>query len=274
MAIVRVGDWALAHRILTGGAQRVKRAIDRAVLQEAHFMRSKIVEGLRDQAPAGQRFRPLAPSTLAIRRFKRFRGTKALINRGDLRNSIAVHRDGGNAFVGVLRSARGRSGQPLANVAELNEFGSRPIVIRVTPKMRRFLAAALKGSGGGGGGGGGGGTGGIGIIVVQIPARPFIRPIVEKHYSNRAEVADRFLWRVGMNLGGDFGGPGVRGTGRGVSGTSGGGGARGGGGAGRGGAGGGIISFVSSIFRRRSGGGGGGGGPARDPRTGRFIRRS
>lgn len=275
MPIERVGDWMLAHRILTGGAARVRRAIDRAVLQEAQFMRSKIVEGLRNQAPAGQAFRPLAETTIAVRRFKRFRGTKALLNRGDLRNSIAVHREGGNAFVGVLRSARGRSGQPLANVAELNEFGSRPIVIRVTPKMKRFLAAALSKSGSAGiGGGGGRGGSAAGIIVVQIPARPFIRPIVEKHYSNRREVADRFLWRVGMLLGGDFGGPGVRGTGRGGRGLS----ATRGHGRGRGrggGGGGGIISFVSRLFRRRGGGGssGSGDGPARDPRTGRFVRR-
>jgi hypothetical protein len=269
VTVVRVGDWDLARRILApGAARRVRRAMDQGVLQEAHFLRAKIVEGLVEQAPGGQTFRPLAASTLAVRRFKRFRGTKALLNRGDLRNSIAVHSESMGAFVGVLRTARGRDGQPLANVAELNEWGSRPIVIQVTPKMRRFLAAALR-SGGGGGGGGGGGSGGPGIIVVQIPARPFIRPVVDRYYGNEREVADRYLRRVGTLLGGDFGGPGVPTRGRG-----------GVGGAGlpvapsegrrarRGGGTGGIITWVSRLF------GGGGGGPERDPRTGRFLRRS
>lgn len=267
MAVVRVGDWALARRILTGAAPRVRRAIDQAVQQEAHFLRAKIVEGLVSQSPGGQAFRPLAASTLAVRRFKRFRGTKALLNRGDLRNSIAVHRETFGAFVGVLRSARNRQGAPLANVAELNEWGSRPIVIQVTPKMRRFLAAALRSSGGGAFTGGGGGAGGFGIVVVQIPARPFIRPVVDRYYGNEREVADRFLRRVGLLLGGDFGGPGVPGSGRGgasLGGILGGGagGARGGrsGGAGQ-------LSFLARVFR------GGGGGPERDPRTGRFVRR-
>lgn len=261
MPVVRVGDWALAHRILNTGAARVRRAIGQAVLQEAHFMRGHIVSGLRDQAPGGKAFIPLAATTLAVRRFKRFKGTKALINRGDLRNSIKVQRHGNDAFVGVLRSARGRGGQSLANVAEMNEFGSRPIVIRVTPKMRKFLAAALSKDGGERARGGGGG-GGTGIIVVRIPARPFIQPVVDRYYSNQNEVAERFLRRVGILLGGDFGGPGVPGTGRGavLSGT-----ARDTGGGRRGRGGGGMIGFISRLFRRRS-------SPQRDAR-GRFVSR-
>lgn len=259
MGVHRVGDWLLAQRILTGASARVKRAIDQAVLQEAHFLRAKIVAGIVSQAPGGKAFKPLAASTLAIRKFKRFSGTKALLNRGDLRNSISVKKESHGAFVGVLRTARGRQGQPLANVAELNEWGSKPIVITITPKMRRFLAAALSQ---GGGGGGGSDTGGIGVVVVQIPARPFIRPVVDRYYGNQREVAGRFLQRVGRALRGDFGGPGVSPSGRGGSGL---GGALGGGTRGRGG--GGAISWLSRVFR------GGGGGPERDPATGRFRRR-
>lgn len=203
MAVILTGEWGAARRILTTAPARVRIAIDRAVTQEAQFLRRKIQEGLREQAPGGQRFRPLAESTLAMRRFKRFRGTKALLVRGDLRNSITVAtQPGGGKFVGVLRTARGRSGQPLANIAELNEYGSRPIVIRVTPKMRRLLAAAL-GGGGRSGGSAGGAT--AGIIVVQIPARPFIAPTVERYFGNEGEVRDRFLRRISVQLGGDFG---------------------------------------------------------------------
>lgn len=206
--VERVGDWALARRILHGGAHRVGKALHQATLQEAHFLRAKIAEGITSQSPGGQAFKPLAPSTLATRLFRRFKGTKALLVKADLRNSLTVvspHE--GVAFVGVLRTARGSRGQALANVAELNEFGSRPIVIRVTPKMLRVLAAVL----GARGAGFHGPTreGHKGIIVTQIPARPFIRPVVEKHYSDAGAVSSRFLWRVARLLGGDFGTPGV-----------------------------------------------------------------
>lgn len=199
--VIKVGQWDVAARILATAPRRVHDAIVTATRQEAQFLRGKIVEGLRTQAPGGRQFAPLAESTLATRRLRRFSGTKALIVRGDLRNSVTVRSQGDSAFVGVLRTARGKSGQSLANVAELNEFGSRPIVTVVTPRMRQFLAAAL-GDRGQGGGGGGQGTG---IIVRQIPPRPFIRPVVDRWYGDPDRVKRRFLARVARLLGGDFG---------------------------------------------------------------------
>lgn len=216
--ILQVGQWAIARRILAMAPTRVKRALDMAVLQEAHFYRGKVVEGFRLQAPGGVAFRPLAPSTLAARRFKGFRGTKALIVRGDLRNSITVQRMGpGTAFVGVLRSARAKNGKSLVNIAEVHEFGSRPIAIRVTPKMRRFLAAiAEKTVGERGRDSAGKFTkgkrveygGGSGIIIVQIPARPYLQPVYDK-YMRGLDVRMRFLARVGVLLNGDFGQMGI-----------------------------------------------------------------
>lgn len=219
--VLRTGQWAVARRILTTGSVRARAAMDAATMQEAQYLRGKIVAGIREQAPGGQPFKPLAPSTLAIRRFKRFRGTKALIVRGDLRNSITAQRTGfASAFVGVLRTARAKDGRSLVNVAEVQEFGSRPIVVRITPKMRAFLNAALaslnaKGTRGRDKSGRftkaktiryrGSGTG---IAVIQIPARPFIRPTVDK-YMKPADVRVRFLARVGRLLDGDFGQMGI-----------------------------------------------------------------
>lgn len=222
--VIRTGQWATAKRILMTGGARARVAFDAATMQEAHYLRRKIVEGFRTQAPGGQAFRPLAETTIAIRRFKRFRGTKALIVRGDLRNSITAQRTGyAQAFVGVLRSARSKDGRSLVNVAEVHEFGSRPIVVRITPKMRAFLNLALgrmnskrmkrtpgrdkagrftkapriryRGTG-------------TGIAVIQIPARPFIRPTVAEHMKPH-DVRMRFLARVGRLLNGDFGQMGV-----------------------------------------------------------------
>lgn len=275
--IIRTGDWEVARRILAGAGPRVRRALEAAVAQEAHYMRRLIVEGMRTQAPGDQPFRPLSPNTLAIRRFKRFRGSKALIRRGDLRNAWTVRTmPGARAFVGIMRTARNRDGRPLANIEELNEYGSRPIVIPITPKMRRFLHAAL-GPGGPQPSGNGGGETGTGFLVVRIPARPVIAPIVEKHYKP-ADVRARFLARVGANLGGDFGQVGIPipnvGGPRGEGSARGTGGSRPGSRSGRsffGGRGsfGGLISRLSGWFR----GGGRSGGPERDPRTGRFLPR-
>lgn len=208
--VLRTGKWEVARRILAEGgghaAHRVHKAIDQAAGQEAQFMRKMVVQGLREQAPGGQAFRPLAETTLAKRALRRFRGTKTLLVRGDLSRSITVRREHeGVYFIGVLKTARGRDGAPLANVAELNEFGSKPIVIRITARMRRFLALLARETGHESTGGGGGGTG---IIVVRIPARPFMRPVAEKYYGDKDVVARRFLDRVSTQLLGDFGRPG------------------------------------------------------------------
>jgi hypothetical protein len=44
-----------------------------------------------------------------------FRGSTAPIILGDLRNSITVVKEQGGAFVGMLRTIEGKSGQPLVN---------------------------------------------------------------------------------------------------------------------------------------------------------------
>ncbi len=201
MKVRKVGDWRLARRLLSTAPQRVERAANKAVMQEAQFFRAKIVEGLREQAPGGQPLQAPAPTTLAIRRFRGSRGTKALIVRGDLRNSITVVKEARGAFVGVLRTAKGADGRSLVNVATVHEFGSRPIVVKLTPKARRFLHAAFRRAGLERTKGSGSSTG---IAVIWVPARPFLRPVLEK-YGRPEDVARRFLARVAAMLGGDFG---------------------------------------------------------------------
>jgi len=201
VSTTKVGDWRLAHRLVTTARKRFTEAADKAVLQEAQFFRTKIVEGIREQAPGGQPFKPLAPTTLAIRRFRGFKGTKALIVRGDLRNSITVVRQPGGAFVGVLRTARGKEGQSLVNVAAVHEFGSKPIVIKLTPKARRFLHAAFHAAGLDRPAKEGPSTG---IAVIKVPARPFLKPVFDR-YGQPEDVSRRFLGRLARLLAGDFG---------------------------------------------------------------------
>lgn len=192
----RTGDWKRAQKLLAGGSRRLQQAMDVALRQEAHVLRNEIVRGITQQAPGGKAIRPLSPMTLAVRKLQGFRGTKALIRRTDLRNSIDSIVRNGEAFIGVPRKAKSKDGKSLVDVAQIQEFGGPPVVIRMTPKMRRLLFAAMKKAGierkpGSG----------TGVVVTQVPARPFLRPAFAKF---RKEAHSRFLKRVAKQLG--FGG--------------------------------------------------------------------
>jgi len=193
MAVSRTGDWARARRLLTAAPQKLQSAIGTAVRQEAHALRNEIVQGLTSQSPGGEPLAPPSPLTLAARQLEGFGGTKSLIVRGDLRNSIVVIVEGDEAFIGVSRSARSKDGAAMVDVAKLNEFGGPPTIIPITPKMRRFVFALLRQAGKEPTGGGG-----RGVIVVQVPARPFLRPAFDKF---RQGANQRFLERVARELG-------------------------------------------------------------------------
>ena len=193
MAVSRTGDWARARRLLTAAPQRLQAAIGTAVRQEAHALRNEIVQGLTSQAPGGEPLKPPSPLTIAARQLEGFSGSKALIVRGDLRNSITVIVQGDEAFIGVSRSARSKDGASMVDLAKLHEFGGPPVIIPMTPKMRRFLFALLRQAGKEPTGGSG-----RGIIVVQVPARPFLRPAFDKF---REGATRRFLERVARELG-------------------------------------------------------------------------
>ena len=193
MAVSRTGDWARARRLLTAAPQRLQAAIGTAVRQEAHALRNDIVQGLTSQAPGGEPLKPPSPLTIAARQLEGFGGSKALIVRGDLRNSITVIVQGDEAFIGVSRSARSKDGASMMDLAKLHEFGGPPVIIPMTPKMRRFLFALLRQAGKEPTGGSG-----RGVIVVQVPARPFLRPAFEKF---REGASRRFLERVARELG-------------------------------------------------------------------------
>ena len=203
MGFSKIGDWALANRVLVTAGKKMEKAIKKTLLQEAHLYRKEMVQGLRTGAPGGKKFQKLARSTILSRRFKKVGGTKPLIRTGDLRNSITVIERSGNVFVGVPRSAKGKDGRSLVNIARVHEFGSKPIVIRITPKMRRLLAAMFRSTGKKSGEYGGGESGGGAVMVIQIPARPFMRPVELKLRKGRKKRVEA---RMRKNLGGALGG--------------------------------------------------------------------
>lgn len=193
MSVRKTGDWALARRILTHAPAKLRGAVDIALRQEAQLLRKEIVQGITRQAPGGEALDPPSELTLAARQLKGFGGSKALMVRGDLRNSITAIVKDGRAFVGVPRKARGKDGAPLVDVAQVQEFGTDPAVVPMTEKSRRFFFAMLRKAGieptpGTG----------AGVFVVQVPPRPFLRPAF-KAWSKG--VQQRFLRRVAARLG-------------------------------------------------------------------------
>jgi hypothetical protein len=184
------GDWGKAKAILGNLEQKFEAAADRAMMQEAQFLRGEIVKYMREGA-----ILPLDAKTIAVRAFIGFKGTKPLIHSADMRNSIQVTRLGKQVFVGILRTAKSKGGKDLANIAQMMEEGAT-VVVPITAKSRRFYHAALAAAGialpkmhGAGGGGG------VAIAVVHIPARPFMGPVFEKH-AKPEDVRARFFARM------------------------------------------------------------------------------
>ena len=195
-SVRKTGDWRLARQLLATTPVKLKVAADIALKQEAEHLRKEIVQGITKQAPGGEAFKPLSPLTEAARRLAGFKGTKALMVRGDLRNAIAAIVRHGEAFIGVPRKAKDSEGKPTIDVAKLNEFGSDPIVIPITKKMRAYLAALFAEVGVGKKSGSG-----KGVVITQIPARPFLRPAFDKFVKG---AHHRFMNRVSrlLKLGG------------------------------------------------------------------------
>lgn len=205
--ITKVGQWAQARKILSTAPFALPIAIRKAVKQEGQFMRKMMVQNMTQQgALVGAPFAPHAASTKLTRKFRRRPTGKVLIDRADLRNSITVEAKGDAVFIGVLRTARGKNGRPLAKIARVHEFG-QTIAIPVTPAMIRFLhlmfskSSPQKGQSGRSKGLHVGDT-----LIVKVPARPFIQPVADKFYSNPVVVRARFNMRLGALLGGTFGG--------------------------------------------------------------------
>jgi phage gpG-like protein len=154
------GPWNWAAFTLMTASRRIKTAADRALMQEAQFLRREIVVGITKQAPGGQPFVPLADATIQRRKRGGFGGTKALIVTGDLRNSIQVTKVGTNGvFVGILRTAQHRGGELVVNIAKIHEYGA--------PRA-------------------------------HIPARPFMQPVFDLHKDKiRDRFAKNFAQNLG-----------------------------------------------------------------------------
>lgn len=184
LRIVKYGDWNKAAAILGKGMRPVFQAWGKAVEQEGKFLKRRLVEGIRGQAPGGRKFKPLAPTTLAVRKFLGFKSNKALMVTRELLKSIDLTKIGRRGskdfqlFVGIYKSAMRTNGKSLMEIMRIQEYG-KVITIRVTPKMMRFFFAAMRSKSRRKWMGSREHLAGrsTGVITVRIPPRPVFQPI-------------------------------------------------------------------------------------------------
>jgi hypothetical protein len=146
----------------------LEKTIDKATSREALRIQREIIKTFGAQGAGSVRWAPLSAMTLELRARRGFAGSKALMDRGDLRRSIKVTkltgRDAagrftsggdGSYFIGVHRNARSSDGGPLVNIAVIHEGGATIKIFGGSP--------------------------------ARIPARPFVGPVWEKMGKGVAE---------------------------------------------------------------------------------------
>lgn len=223
-----VGQWTEAKAIMRrhrGGAT-VRRALDRAIKQEAEEYVKQVKTGVRKGSPGGKKLAANRPLVVY-----RKRSNKPLINHGDLVGSVRVKRVRQmEYFAGVHRSATrrgkrgaggrftsgGSGGTSLVNVAAVHEKG-KIIVLRVTVRMQRWFFAELARAGKAMKRRRSSGTQPQpsrssgkaiprfkpgAILIIRLKPRPFLGPTFDK-FKPGAE--GRILGRLGKELRGDFG---------------------------------------------------------------------
>lgn len=174
MSVEMIGDWAKTKALLGRLDKEFQKAYKTALARMGKEAESALKKGMTEGTPGGQKYAPNHPFTIA-----RKGSSKPLINQGDLRNSIKSRViDGTTVFVGINRSARGKDGKSLVNIAAIHELGDGKggdLLIEVTPKMRAYLHSQglhLKQD----------------TKYIRIPRRPTFEPVFEAEKDNWQEL--------------------------------------------------------------------------------------
>jgi len=179
-----ISGFKVAQARMAGAVKNHQRRAEKVVRRVALMAEREIKLGLKSGAPGGEKFKPLAASTLLLRT-----GSKPLLDTGSLLRSVSTtyEKSTMSAFVGVHRTKKAADGRSVLNLAIIHEFGTKPFVIEVTDGVRRlfwYLHFASNGA-----------INPLSPNKTQIahpgvPARPFIRPTITKIRPKlQAEVA-------------------------------------------------------------------------------------
>lgn len=179
----KVGDWNKARAATTAMAVRMERATNRATKQEGQLFRALVVKAFNTSGRSnGKQWPKLAGGGQKRNAQGRFlksksgrKGSKPLIDSGQLRGAVSVVERGDDVFVGVPNNKRRANGQPLAKIAEVHENG------KVIAQQR-------------------GGK----IVLITIPKRSFIQATADKHFQP-GDVRKRYLQRVAHTMGPGWG---------------------------------------------------------------------
>ena len=171
------GDWDKLNNLLN--PERLQNKLHQAAARVGNYGASEIKKGIVSGAPGGEKFAPLSPLTIENRRKRHGKASASpLIDNGDLVGSVTYDViDHDTVFIGVKKTAK--DGVNQANIAAVHEFGC---TIPVTPKMRAYLhheGIHLKAS----------------TQYVNIPARPFLRPIFNSN-EFREKIAEIYLTAI------------------------------------------------------------------------------
>lgn len=172
--------------------------LQKAVLAELQFIRREVIKVFETEGPEGAAWPALSPITIAVRRFKGFRGTKPLQATRDLIASInVVSVPEGGGFVGVARAKARKDGRSNVNIAALQEGGFSARV-PFGPKQRRFLFAALHAAGMDRDRVAGAGPAPT-TVQIRVPPRPFLGPTMER-LGKPEELAESIMTRLTSNV--------------------------------------------------------------------------
>ena len=174
------GDWARLDIFLREAPAKIKAASEVGSNRAGALLAKRIKQGLRNQAPGGQAFKPLSRTT-KWGRIKDGQGTKALIASGALLRSVTWKKIRRGVWVGSNR--RDKSGK--YNLADIHEKGR---TIKVTENMRKYGLVCLPN-----------------VMTdwtfrhlksttkyIHIPARPFIGPVASDP-DVQQEIKDEYV---------------------------------------------------------------------------------
>jgi len=162
MEVSRFGDWEKAKQVLGSNlGARLAQALRQATVKNAMLLVREIKKGITSQAPGGVPFVQLAQSTI-----ERKGSSKALIDTGFLLASVTQLILGDRAFVGLLRGARNKEGDEMANIGAIMEYG-----------------ATINHPNG---------------AVIILPPRPFLHPVMEQY---RGEIVKNYQEAIRSVLG-------------------------------------------------------------------------